>query len=76
MKILGALIEGNLMKVPAQSVDIIAGMIMKSVVLKAGLDTIPGVSLPAHVLFNYFTHNSAKVSTYAKTEFDPHKLLP
>ncbi len=67
MKILGSLIEGNVMKLPAQTVDMVAKSIIKAALLKAGISMVPG--LPAHLIFNYFTDNAAKVSTYAKETF-------
>lgn len=75
MKILGALIEGNVMKLPAQTVDMVAKSIAKAVLLKAGIGIVPG--FPAHLIFNYFTENAAKVSTYAKEAFGgDHAILP
>lgn len=71
MKILGVLAQGNVMKAPAQSVDVIVKMIIETILLEVGLNTVPGIPIPTHLIFNYFTGNSAKVSTYAKATFKP-----
>jgi hypothetical protein len=71
MKILGALAQGNVMKAPAQSVDVIVKMIIKNILVEAGSNIIPGIPIPTHLIFNYFTGNSAKISTYAKAIFKP-----
>jgi hypothetical protein len=71
MKILGALLKGTVMKAPAQSVDMIAKMIIEAALLEIGANSIPGIPVPTHLIFNYFTGNSAKVSTYAKEVFKP-----
>jgi hypothetical protein len=71
LKILGVLAQGNVMKAPAQSVDMIVKMIIKTTLIKAGLNAVPGMPIPTHLIFNYFTGNSAKVSTYAKATFKP-----
>ena len=71
MKILGVLAQGNVMKAPAQSVDMIVKMIIETTLLEVGLNTVPGIPIPTHLIFNYFTGNSAKVSTYAKAIFKP-----
>lgn len=76
MQILEALVQGNAMKVPAQTVDMVAKRIIKSIILQAGLKNIPGMSLPSHLLFNYFTDNSAKVSTYAIETFGGEHARP
>lgn len=71
MKILGVLAQGNVMKAPAQSVDVIVKRILETILLEVGLNTVPGIPIPTHLIFNYFTGNSAKVSTYAKATFKP-----
>jgi protein-tyrosine phosphatase len=68
MKILSAVVDGNLLKLPAASVDLIARQIIKKVLVKAGLNAMMP-ALPAHLIFNYFTDNAAKVSTHAKAIF-------
>ncbi len=71
MKILGVLAQGSVMKAPAQSVDVIVKMILETILLEVGFNTVPGIPIPTHLIFNYFTGNSAKVSTYAKAIFKP-----
>lgn len=71
MKILGALLKGNALKAPAQSVDVIVKMIIEAALVEIGASSIPGVPIPTHLIFNYFTGNSAKVSTHAKEIFKP-----
>jgi hypothetical protein len=71
MKILGVLAQGNVMKAPAQSVDVIVKKILETILLEAGSNIVPGIPIPTHLIFNYFTGNSAKVSTYAKATFKP-----
>lgn len=71
LKILGVLAQGNVMKAPAQSVDVLVKMILEAIVLEVGLTTVPGIPIPTHLIFNYFTGNAAKVSTYAKATFKP-----
>jgi protein-tyrosine phosphatase len=69
MKILGALIVGDALKIPANRVDILAKAVVKAIATKVGLGSIPGFAIPAHLIFNYLTDNAAKVSTYAKAIF-------
>lgn len=76
IRILESLVQGNAMKIPAQTLDVVVKQIIKSILLQAGLKSIPGVSLPAHILFNYFTDNAAKVSTYAIEAFGGTNALP
>jgi hypothetical protein len=71
MKILGVLVQGNVMKAPAQSVDVIVKKIIETILLEIGSNTVPGIPIPTHLIFNYFTGNAAKVSTYAKATFKP-----
>lgn len=71
MRILGVLAQGNLMKAPAQTVDVLVKMILETALLEVGLNAVPGIPIPTHLIFNYFTGNSAKVSTYAKSTFKP-----
>lgn len=66
---LASLIDGNVMKIPAQTIDILAKEIVKKILVKVGVGYIPGAAIPAHLLYNYFTDNSAKVSTYAIKRF-------
>ena len=75
-EILGALVDGNTSKIPAQTVDIMAKFVIKKVLMQAGVANIPGMSIPSHLLFNYFTNNSAKVSTHAMKRFGGEFSLP
>jgi hypothetical protein len=71
MQILGVLVQGNVMKAPAQSVDVIVKKILETILLEAGSNIVPGIPIPTHLIFNYFSGNAAKVSTYAKATFKP-----
>jgi hypothetical protein len=75
-KILSALLGGNFLKIPATSVDLIARLIVKKIILQAGIKAITASAIPAHLIFNYFTENSARVSTHAKTLFAGENSLP
>lgn len=68
MKILSCLVGGNLLKVPAQSIDLVAQYIIEQAAQQTVGLALP-IGLPAHIIFNYFTDNSAKVSTHAKEVF-------
>jgi hypothetical protein len=46
-------------------------MIIETILLEVGLNSVSGIPIPTHLIFNYLTGNSAKVSTYAKTTFKP-----
>ncbi|MCB1083940.1 MAG: dual specificity protein phosphatase family protein [Simkania sp.] len=74
-KMLSCLVGGNLLKVPAQSVDFVARKILNEAA-KQTLGTAFPTALPAHLIFNYFTDNSAKVSTHAKEVFGGENSLP
>jgi protein-tyrosine phosphatase len=75
MKILSALIGGDFLKIPAATVDFIARKIMKQVLIETGIRGIaPGI--PAHLIFNFFSDNAAKVSTHAKALFAEGNSIP
>lgn len=76
MKILSCLVGGNLLKVPAATVDLIARKIIKKVILQAGAGAVLPVAIPTHLIFNFFTDNSAKVSTHAKEVFSGENSIP
>lgn len=76
MKILSAVVGGNLLKIPAVSVDLVAKQIVRSILVKAGIKGLTSSAIPAHLIFNYFTENSAKVSTHAKELFAGENSLP
>lgn len=67
-KMLMALVGGDLLKIPAASVDLVARKIIKHVLAQAGLNALTP-TLPAHLIFNFFTDNAGKVSTHAKAVF-------
>ncbi len=76
VKILSALVGGDLMKVPAHAVDIASRTLVKEMLLKVGFENIGFSVIPAHLIFNFFTENSAKVSTYAKELFAGEHSVP
>ncbi|MBA2367950.1 MAG: dual specificity protein phosphatase family protein [Candidatus Protochlamydia sp.] len=77
MKILSALVGGNLLKIPAASIDLVARQVVKKILLQIGLQGIASSAvIPAHLIFNYFTDNSAKVSAHAKEFFAGENSLP
>ena len=69
MQILATLVEGDLRKIPALSVD----LIVERILVKIGLGFVP---LPAHLVCDYFTENWAKVATQAKASFAGENSLP
>ena len=75
MKILSCLVGGNLLKAPAQSVDVIARLIAKKIMSQVAVASFP-FGIPTHLIFNYFTDNSAKVSTHAKELFAGKHSIP
>lgn len=75
IKILSSLLGANALKVPAYSIDLIAKQIIKKVAASAGFNQIPG-ALPAHLIFNFFTENSAHVSAHAIGMFGNENALP
>ncbi len=75
MKILSCLVGGNILKIPALTVDFIAKEIIKKIVAQAGFHALP-VGIPAQLIFNFFTSNSAKVATHAKQAFAGENALP
>lgn len=76
-KILHALVGGNLLKIPAASLDFVARQVVKKILLQIGLQGVASSAvLPAHLIFNYFTDNSAKVSTHAQELFAGENSLP
>lgn len=74
-KILLCLIGGNLQKVPAEAVDILARKVAKEIIKRAIGNTI-SVGIPTHLIFNYITDNSAKVSTHAIETFGGENSKP
>lgn len=68
MNILSCLVGGNLLKAPAETVDFIARKVIKKMIGQMGISTL-GMGIPAHLIFNYFTDNAAKVSAHAKLVF-------
>lgn len=75
-KILSCLLSGSALKVPSSAVDVLVRSIAKNILLKAGLNgAISGV-IPSHLVFNFFTHNATKVSTYAKEMFAGENSIP
>ena len=68
-KMVGALVTGDLMKLPSASVDMIARHLFKKILLKTGVTSVTSSVLPVHVIFNYFSDNAAKVSTHAISLF-------
>lgn len=75
MKILSCLVSGDSLKIPAYSVDLIARHIVKKILVKNGLQQLTGAVVPTHLIFNYFTENSAHVATYAIETFGKEKSL-
>lgn len=75
-EILASLIDGSAHKIPAQTVDVMAKLIVKKMLLQAGVSNIPGAAIPSHLIFNYFTNNSAKVSTHAIKRFGGEHVRP
>ncbi|MCE2982972.1 MAG: dual specificity protein phosphatase family protein [Parachlamydia sp.] len=75
-EILLCLVQGNAMKGPAQTIDLLAKAIAKKILVEAGICCIPGIPLPTHLIFNYLTDNSAKVSTYAIEVFGGENAKP
>ncbi len=69
MKMLSALAGGNLLKIPAASIDLVTKQIIKKILVKVGIKGLTSSALPAHFIFNFFTDNSAKVSAHAKLLF-------
>lgn len=69
IKILSCLVGGDLLKIPAQGVDFVAREILKKMAASAGIDMIGVIKIPTHLIFNFFTENSAHVATYAKEMF-------
>lgn len=74
MKILSCLVGGDMMKIPALSVKHIAKVIAKSILP----DLVPGavVTIPARMIFDYFTDNAAYVATHAKAMFAGEHSIP
>ena len=76
MKILSCLVGGNLLKAPAATVDFIARKIIKKMIVQAGVGAVLPTAIPTHMIFNFFTDNSAKVSTHAKEVFAGENSIP
>lgn len=75
-KILSCLVGGNLLKIPAITTDIIAREIVKKIITKASIGSVVASAIPAQMIFNYFTDNSARVATHAKTVFAGENSIP
>jgi atypical dual specificity phosphatase len=76
LKILSALAGGNLLKVPAVSIDFLAKKLVKTILVEAGIKASTSAVVPAQVIFNFFTDNAAKVSTHAKALFAGENSIP
>lgn len=75
MKMLSCLVGGNLLKIPAATVDLIVKTIVKKIASNIGIQAFSG-GIPVHLIFNYFTDNSAKVSTHAIEVFGGENSIP
>lgn len=75
LRILSCLAGGNALKVPAYSIDLIARQIVKKVTAKAGISQLSSV-IPANLIFNYFTENSAHVASHAVSMFGQENTQP
>lgn len=76
IKILSCLAGGNVLKLPAYSIDLVAREIIKKIAFTTGLGHAAGSLIPAHLIFNYFTENSAHVASHAIELFGKEKAFP
>ncbi|MCB1082187.1 MAG: dual specificity protein phosphatase family protein [Chlamydiia bacterium] len=74
-QILLCLVGGNLQKAPAEAIDILARKIAAEIVKRAVSSTI-SAGVPTHLIYNYLTNNSAKVSTHAIETFGGANACP
>lgn len=74
-KILLCLVGGNIQKVPAEAVDLLARRVAKEIIKRAIGSSI-SIGIPTHLIFNYLTDNSAKVSTHAIETFGGEHSCP
>jgi hypothetical protein len=75
-KILSCLLSSSTLKAPSMAVDAIVKTIAKSILMKAGVSGAISGAIPSHLIFNYFTDNAAKASTYAKELFAGDNSIP
>lgn len=75
-KILSCLVGGNVFKVASLSIDLVIRKIAKDMILKLGIKENFAGAIPLNVVFNFFTHDAAKVSGHAKKMFGGKNSLP
>lgn len=75
-KVLSALIGGDLLKLPATSVDAAAKIMFVKFLANVGLQGVSSSYIPVFAIFNFFTDDSAKVSSHAKLLFGGENSLP